>query len=221
MRVCMLLDDTYPPDIRVRKEAMSLAADDHDVTLLCQRGDEPAARERVDDLDVVRIRVYDRYGKLRSPANAPEYVARFVNRPWARAIADHYEEEPFDVLHVHDLPLVRTALDWRGDRDVAVVADLHENWPEAVRQYRRMNSIRDLPDVGALIDRVVEPVWRLKRLERFCVRGADRTIAVVPEGKAHYVRSCGALSGDVAVVPGGLRWAASSARPASWASAKT
>jgi len=194
----MLLDDSYPPDVRVTKEAKSLRAAGYEVVLLCEPSSGDPARERVGPVEVVRVPVYERYGALTRPDHAGVYLATRVNRPWKRALADFHAEEGFDALHVHDLPLVRTALRWAADRPVPVVADLHENWPEAVRQYRRGRSLPASPSDA--VERLFSPVWRLKRLERACVAGADRVLAVVEEGKAHYA-ACGADPEDVFVTP--------------------
>jgi glycosyltransferase involved in cell wall biosynthesis len=51
------------------------------------------------------------------------------------------------------------------------------------------------------VERLFSPVWRLKRLEQGCVSGADRVLAVVKEGKDHYVEDCAADPGDVYVAP--------------------
>ena len=202
MRICMVLESSYPADIRVRKEASSLEAAGFDVSLLCKYDGEEQRRERVGPLDVTRVAVYEEYGSLSEPVNGGYYLGKRVNLPWKRAIADQFRREGFDALHVHDLPLVRTALQWRGDRDVPVVADLHENWPEAVRQYRRRKSLTDrVVAPKSALDLVSTPVWRLKRIERSCVQAADRVVAVVEEGKEHYVSDCGADPDEVAVVP--------------------
>lgn len=200
MRICMLLDDAFPPDIRVSKEAKSLVAAGHEVTLLCQY-DGGQRRERVGPVDVVRVPVFEEYGSLDDLTNGSYYLGARVHLPWSRALTDHYESEPFDALHVHDLPLVKTGIRWADGRDVDVVADLHENWPEAKRQYRKRTSLSELTDdPKSALDRLATPIWRLKRLERTVVQEADRVVAVVEEGKRHYVE-CGADPDDVYVVP--------------------
>jgi len=202
MYVCMVLDDSFPPDIRVSKEAKSLARAGHEVLLLCKHDDGQPRRERVGPIDVVRLPLFKEYGDLTDLKNGSYYLGARINLPWMRAITEWYDSEVFDALHVHDLPLVKTALQWAEDREVSVVADLHENWPEAKRQYRKSKRLGDLlDDPQSTLDRLATPIWRLKGLERSSVRGADRVVAVVEEGKAHYVDDCGAVPEHVYVVP--------------------
>lgn len=90
------------------------------------------------------------------------------------------------MLHVHDLPLVRTGL-WvaRSLGDVQVVADLHENYPEAMAQYRSERSLFE-----RLQGRVLRPISRIKRAEREAVEQADALVTVVEEAREHYIEDC-------------------------------
>jgi glycosyltransferase involved in cell wall biosynthesis len=75
------------------------------------------------------------------------------------------------------------------------VADLHENYPEAARQWRKgMDRPRKV------VQQVFTPVSRLRRLERDCVGRVDRTLAVTDEGRDHYIDDCGADPESVRVV---------------------
>jgi glycosyltransferase involved in cell wall biosynthesis len=196
----MLLDDVYPPDIRVRKEASSLLAAGHRVTLLCRQDDEPA-RETVDGLEVRR---FDLDGVHAGPLGllaGARFLVTYVHGAWQGIVADALDKGDVDALHVHDLPLVRTALAAAGS-EVPVVADLHENWPAAVQQYRTNDSWRRFVESPSyLAARLSMPTWRWRRIERDCVRRVDHVVTVAEEAARHYVRDCGADSGDVTVVP--------------------
>ena len=45
------------------------------------------------------------------------------------------QENSYDVIHVHDLPLVEVALRAQKRYGVKVVADYHENRPEIMKYY--------------------------------------------------------------------------------------
>jgi glycosyltransferase involved in cell wall biosynthesis len=201
MHACMLLGETYPPDVRVTKEATALLNAGHEVTLVCHRGDEQPRRETHRGIDVRRYRLQDAHDGLEGLLPGARYLATYVHRGWRDVVARIVDERAVDLLHVHDLPLVRTALRAGESRDLPVVADLHENWPEAVRQYRASQDWRHhLENPSYVAARLAMPVRRWKRIERDCVRRVDRVIAVVPEGKRHYVEDCGVDAGDVTVV---------------------
>lgn len=200
----MILSDSYPPDIRVTKEAKSLVNAGHDVSVLCNRKDGGVRRETIDGINVIREAIFEGYGLLDELWIGGYYLWNRVNIPWLRAISDLYESKGFDALHVHDLPLLPTALRWAENRTVPVVADLHENWPEAKRQYRRNDPLTPndlITDPKSTLNRIATPISRLKQIERAAVREADRVIAVTESGKRHYVTDCGADPQETFVVP--------------------
>lgn len=197
----MVLDAPYPPDIRVRKEAASLVNAGHDVTLLCICEQGQPQREMIDSIDVVRLSLENAYSGS-DVFSGPYYLLSQISPFWKRAIDEVYRSDPFDALHVHDLPLVKTALNWASDRQVRVIADLHENWPEAKRQYRKNESlIEAMSSPKEFLFRLSTPISRLKRLESECVNRADRLITVAEEAKQHYVADCGVDPRKVSVVP--------------------
>jgi glycosyltransferase involved in cell wall biosynthesis len=81
-------------------------------------------------------------------------------------------ELELDVLHVHDLPVLGSALE--GAR-IPVVADLHENFPAAIGQLRQHQ-----PFPQNML-RFVDSPARWERHERTGVGRADATVVVVEE----------------------------------------
>ncbi|MFC6838478.1 glycosyltransferase family 4 protein [Halomarina ordinaria] len=197
MRIGMVLRGFFPHDVRVEKEARALSAAGHDVHLLClgrEEGREPTY-DRVGPIAVRRIHRRERYTTVQRTAKTVRYLLTLTDVIWRREMARFVEEERLDALHVHDLPLVRTGLAVAEAYDCPLVADLHENYPEAARQWRTGMA---LP--RRTVQTLFTPVPRLKRLERDGVRRADRVLAVTEEGKAHYVADCGVSPSSVAVV---------------------
>ena len=201
MHVCMLLPERFPPDIRVRKEASALRAAGHSITLLCRGGPDERSFERIDGIDVERLPASELFAGLSGLADGLRYVTTAVHPAWQRAVLELDRQDPIDALHVHDLPLVQTGITIGEGLDVPVVADLHENYPEAARQIQRMRGWGEIArDPEALVQRVAFAPWRLKRLERTGVKRADRTITVCEEARAHYLRDCGGEPESVKIV---------------------
>ncbi|MDZ7746922.1 MAG: glycosyltransferase family 4 protein [Halobacteriales archaeon] len=184
MRVGMLLRETYPEDIRVRKEAAALRAAGHEVYLLCLAGEgtEPAA---VDGVAIERID-WDGYGVPTRAVNRASYLFGSFDGIWFRRARRFAAVHDIDVLHVHDLPLVRTGL-WvaRSLGDVRVIADLHENYPEAMTQYRSERSLFE-----RVQGRLLRPISRIERAEREAVQKSDALVTVVEEARDHYIADC-------------------------------
>lgn len=197
----MVLGYTYPEDVRVAKEARALRAAGHDVTLLCRGGPAQAAREYVDGVDVVRVKEDSAAKKARRLGSAAISLATNVHPLWAYRLDRVVRSTGADAIHVHDLPLVREGLLVGEHRDVPVVADLHENYPAAVRQWRAPHSPGFvLRNPKQLLSRVCYPASRYERMERRCTRAADHLLAPVLEATRHYEVDCGVPPSQTTVV---------------------
>lgn len=192
MKILMLLDRFFPPDIRIEKEARSLLKAGHEVFLLSAGKKDMPNEETVEGIRVIRKKL---------PKNFPRrawnffcFQVFFIHPFWKKALEDAVKHYRVEAIHTHDLPLVRTGINIARKFNLPLIADLHENYPEAVRQYRmRAKPTRRILDL-------ISPVWRWKRLERFCVQQADRIITVVEEAKQHYINDCGIPAEKVIVV---------------------
>ena len=191
----MALRKFFPHDVRVEKEARALAAAGHDVSLLCLgRPDEPT-REQVGPIDVHRIHRRERYSAPYRTYKTVRYLLTLHDIIWDEELAAFVDRVDADALHIHDLPLVRTGLDVADRRGLPLVADLHENYPEAAKQWRKGMA---LP--RKTVQRTFTPISRLKRLERDDVQRADHVLAITEEGRDHYINDCGAGPDTVHVV---------------------
>ncbi|WP_435317062.1 glycosyltransferase family 4 protein [Haloarchaeobius sp. TZWSO28] len=200
MHVCMVLRKPFPRDVRVEKEAHALLAAGHDVTLLCRGEEDRPARETHDGIEVCRVSETD-LDPLHRQRLSLGYLVTTVHRFWADALRSIHAQRAIDVIHVHDLPLVPTGLSVGAETGSRVVADLHENYPEAIRQWRRMHAPSDVvTNVGLLSKYLALPVRRWKRIERRAVRDADHVLTVCQEGRTHYLEDCGAPASRVSVV---------------------
>ena len=200
MQICMLLTESFPPDIRVAKEGRALVEAGHDVVVLSPPVENRPVQEWVDGIEVIRLPFSEAHAGLGRLDNRVRHLVTQVHEGWTYVIDRLVAARDIDALHAHDLPIVATALAAGEKHDVPVVADLHENWPEAIRQYRRTDDLRDRLRPKSVAERLVKPIRLLKRLERRAVRGADKVITVVEEAREHYVRDCGADPSKVSVV---------------------
>lgn len=201
MHICMLLPERFPPDIRVEKEVAALHDAGHSITLLCRGGPDEPTFDRIDGIDVQRLPADRMFAGLSGMIDGVRYVSTLVHPVWRRAVSTLHMSEPIDAIHVHDLPLVKAGIALGEELNVPVVADLHENYPEAARQIQRMRGWREIShDPADLLQRVFLSPWRLKRAERYGVRHSDRVLTVCEEARAHYLRDCGADSSTVKIV---------------------
>jgi glycosyltransferase involved in cell wall biosynthesis len=138
MKILMLLDNQFPPDIRVEKEANSLLKDGNDVAILSYMHSSMKREELINGIRIFRFRIPRQVAKkiLGFSLQLP-----FYQWIWQREIKRTAKLYPFDVVHIHDLPLCALIQFIKGNYGVPVVADMHENYPYLVAEQPYMNSL--------------------------------------------------------------------------------
>jgi glycosyltransferase involved in cell wall biosynthesis len=170
----VLLNNDYPPDIRVDKETGSLVAAGHSVHLAClSRRGRPDA-EIVGGMSVTRMTPSE--PGLGRAYNSLAYHATFRSPYWRDRLIGWAKAMDIDALHVHDLPFAPTVLEAGRRLGIPVVVDLHENYPAALAGWKS-------PDGTERLFRVYE---RYPGVELDVAREAFRTITVVEEGLGRF-----------------------------------
>jgi glycosyltransferase involved in cell wall biosynthesis len=126
-KVCLIVQNPYPRDVRIRKEAMALISKGHKVSVIALCDPKESRKEVVDGVTVYRIALpKKREGILRY---LYEYSAFFLHSIFKLNKLDL--QENFDVVQISTLPdfLVFCALiqKLKGRR---IVLDMHEIMPE-------------------------------------------------------------------------------------------
>ena len=85
MRILMVLESPFPPDIRVQKEAVGLIAAGHEVILICKPGKNAPSAETRDGIEIVRIPWLT--GALGRAYNRTFRVLTFTDPFWKKSIA--------------------------------------------------------------------------------------------------------------------------------------
>ena len=187
-RILMVLDHAYPPDVRVENEAKSLIEAGFEVSLLALAPDERPARDTHQGTTVLRAKLPK---KVRNVMRGLVSTLPLMDIYLAHRIRKLYDVSPFDALHIHDLYLVGAGLRAGRELGVPVVADLHENWVEALKHYAWSNRYP-----GKLVVNI--PRW--ERTERRWVHAVDRLIVVIEEAVERYERM-GVPRERITVVP--------------------
>ncbi len=176
MHILMLLDHTYPPDQRVENEAESLVENGLEVTVLSLAEDDRPEVEMVNGVRVHRFRLPDKIiKKLRGAVGFFDMYSHLIYRYAKKA----YREKPFDAVHAHDLYLVKAGIKVKKKFAIPLIADLHENYVEALSQYAWSTH----PPGKWLIS-----LDRWKKLEERWLEKTDRIISVIAEMKDRYTR---------------------------------
>lgn len=162
MKACMIVQEHYPKDVRVRKEAQSLVARGHKVWVIALRADEEPVQEIVNGVSVHRVGIPKRRGGILR--YLIEYGVFFLAAMFRLNVLDM--QEGFDVVHVNTLPdfLVFAAVVQKAKKK-RIILDMHEIMPEFFMSKFRVGS----------------EYWAvrcLQFLERVSLRFADDVITV-------------------------------------------
>ncbi len=165
----MILDQQFPLDERVEKEALTLIENGFDVSLLCFNFGGKKRDEQYKKIQISRV-----------------YMPRFVFKKlsaliltwpfyrwfWKYHIKKFVQREKPDALHIHDLPLCGIGIKLKNVFNLPVVADMHENYPEMVTEMAYANTIP-----GKVL--INKKKWFEK--EKEWLNQVDRIIVVVRE----------------------------------------
>ena len=174
MKVLMILEGGYPPDVRVENEISALTQSGHQVDVLTD------SRHKLPQKNLIynNAKVFSFYlPKLIYKLSALSLSIPIYDKFWERKINSHLKSNNYDVLHVHDLPLTQTAINIANNHNLKLIADFHENRPEIMKMYKHVNSFP-----GKLLISVKK--W-LKYQEK-CIQQLDNLILVTEEAKVYY-----------------------------------
>lgn len=194
MNIGMLLGSHYPSDIRVSKEANTLLAAGHNICLLCVRRKGEKYHENVGGITVNRIDA----GKSLYEFAFWDIVTsfRFVHPGFKKHLPAFIKQNNIDILHVHDLPLAKTAILMKGRFPVKVVTDFHENYPEALKVWFSWRT----NVVVKLKNRLFFNYEKWLKFEKYAVDYSDHIIAVVDEMKERLMEKHGTPKKKITVI---------------------
>lgn len=177
-RIGMILDQPFPPDIRVEKEAKALLSAGFEVQLLCAASAGlPASEQTPYQLQIRREAV------ARSFLTRSLEGITLLEKTWIKPLQRFIAECKPDALHVHDFPLLKTVLRVAKAAQIPVIADLHENMPALLLIQRRTRRFYLRP-LDALVHNYYWWRWNERRLLPRC----QQVLVVVPEASERLLK---------------------------------
>jgi glycosyltransferase involved in cell wall biosynthesis len=192
----MVLGGHFPGDPRVTKEARSLLAAGHNITLLCKGKEGQKDIETIMGISVIRI--FPSKSSIKRMVKTILSSVFFDDFEWRRMLEEIVQERGIDLIHCHDLPTVNLGKKVARRFSIPVIADLHENYPEGIQAWRK----KEISTRQWLYNRLVLPlpIWMFKMLETNALQKVDWVITVIDEAKDHYVNDCKIPANRVTVV---------------------
>lgn len=170
-KTCMILDTSFPPDIRVEKEARTLIREGYEVHLLCIG--EKNQSEIVRGIFVHRF-VLDKSSIFKRILHTRPLINIFHINYWVKKLLSLHKKENFSVFHCHDLSTAPYTLLAGKKANIPVILDMHENYPEAQRTYRALS--RKTTSILTIIS-----YWLNRIIEKICISQSFHVFTVVEE----------------------------------------
>lgn len=192
MRIGMILDSSFPPDVRVENEALSLIKQGHEVFLFSLDFARLAPTENYKHIHVRRYQASALVYKL----SALAYTLPFFRWLVTPLIKHFIRQNRIEVLHIHDMVIADAVLAANKLFQLPVVLDLHENRPEIMKEYKHVTSVS-----GRLLIHL--DTWRGKYYE--LVRRSNFTIVVTDAAKRDIISKVSDSGNKIFVVPNSVK----------------
>ncbi len=193
----MVLDASFPPDIRVEKEALTLINSNlYEVYLICLKKKNEEALSNYKGLNVIRIKSPAMDQKVKKGILDAFFSINNVHYIFYRQLLKLYQEINFDIIHVHDLPLSKTVRKVAKKINIPYVIDLHENYAEALKIWFKWRTNK----IIRLKNMIFFNYRKWNKYERTETSKAKYIIAVVEEMKHRLVKNHGLKENKIKVI---------------------
>ncbi len=192
MRILMVLDHEFPPDIRVENEIEALVDEGHEVHVACYTRKEKASIDKHLKATIHRIPISDFLYKSSVACLKFPFYFNF----WRKFLDGILTDNEFDAIHVHDLPLAKPGYEMAKKFNLSFTLDLHENWPALLRMATHTKS---------LLGRILSTNAQWERYEKKFCKKADNIVVVVDEAKSRLME-IGIAAEKIAVVSNTLNF---------------
>jgi glycosyltransferase involved in cell wall biosynthesis len=175
MKILMVLESDFPPDVRVENEILALSEAGHEIHLACSTRKNSSSKEKWGIAVIHRRRmspfIYkSSVGCLKFP---------FYFNFWREFIFGLLAEEKFDAIHIHDLPLAKIGAEAKHKFKTRLVIDLHENWPALIKTAAHTRTF---------LGRLLSSNRQWVNYEKSILPEADMVITIIEEARERIIR---------------------------------
>jgi glycosyltransferase involved in cell wall biosynthesis len=174
MKILMLLESEFPPDVRVENEMSALSSAGHEVHLACSTRKDLPVLDRWNNSVIQRkpmsAFIYkSSIGSLKFP---------FYFSFWRKFVFTLLKKESFDAIHIHDLPLSKIGVEAKKVFNIHLIIDLHENWPALLKYAHHTQTF---------FGRLFSSDRQWKNYEKLMLQEADLVVTIIEEAKERII----------------------------------
>ena len=188
MRIGMILDNIFPPDERVKKEALTLIKDGHEVFLYCLNYHK---QKNTETIEGIKVRRYPG-NRVLYKLSALAYTFPFYHFLLIPGMRNFIRTNAIEVVHMHDMVGAVPAINLAHEFKIPFVLDLHEDRPEIMRSYKHVTSWSG---------RMMININYWKKMYYGLSKRATKIVVVTEYARKDIVEVTGRPIDDVIVVP--------------------
>ncbi len=189
MRILMILDNEFPPDIRVEKEALSLIKFGYEVIILCRTSKRKLFYEEYKSIKIYRFQINK---ILRNKLEGLYLILPFYRKIWEFQINKILKIHKIDILHIHDLPLCGVGAKIKKKNGCLLICDQHEYYSDWIVHTETYNKFPG---------NIVKIFSKWKKYEKDCLLQSDLVITIEKPLKQIYIDEVGIDSNKIVCVP--------------------
>ena len=174
MKIMMILESEFPPDVRVENEMLALTEAGHEVHLACSTRKNLPEKDHFGKIIIHRKWMSSFIYKSSVGCLKFPYYFNF----WRSFLFSICSKEKFDVVQVNDLPLSIIGVEIKKKFNTRLVIDLHENWPALLKTAVHTQTIP-----GRLLSSNKQWV----EYEKSMLPQADRILTIIEEARERVI----------------------------------
>ncbi len=175
MKILMVLESEFPPDVRVENEINSLTRNGHTIHLACTTMKNHPIEEQWGKAVIYKKPI----SKFVYKSSVGALKLPFYFNFWRKYINSLFKKNNYDIIHIHDLPLIRIGKEIKLRHKIPMIIDLHENWPGLLSMS---------PHTKTIFGKLLCNIRQWENYEKEYVGYADSIIVVVKEAKARMMK---------------------------------
>ena len=137
IKIGMIVENECAPDIRVEREAQALSDYGFEIHILAFTHGKHHKIEKRNNITIHRFYFSHTLFKKLAPL---ALTFPFYFWKWKKPLR-HFLSLKFEVIHLHDIPLIKPVQDLRKEYQFKCIVDLHENRPAIMHLYSHVQSI--------------------------------------------------------------------------------
>lgn len=175
MKILLVLESEFPPDVRVENEILALSEAGHEVHIACSTKKDMPENDKYGVATIHRKKM----SKFIYKSSVGCLKFPFYFNFWRKFLFKLCIKESFNIIHISDLPLSRVGVEIKRKFNTRLVIDLHENWPALLKTAAHTQTL-----AGRLLSSNTQWIQYEKRI----LKEADLVVTIIEEARDRIIK---------------------------------